>query len=173
MPSILRISSGDGIPGVGVAPGFAGLIFEPSGIPGVGVAPFGTAPFEFTPGTFAGCCIGLAESPGGRLAGSSLTATGAALVAVVFAAVEALEFAVLAAPPQANEKDANRASVDTWTVLFIFTMSVLLQSKCCERCGFDYSLRPTVVNRFDLPNSLIYTYKFARSSELDVTYAAR
>jgi hypothetical protein len=125
LPNILRISSGDGIPGVGVAPGFAGLIFEPSGIPGVGVAPLGTAPFELTPGTFAGCCIGLAESPGGRFAGSRLTATGAAFVAVVFAAFEALEFEVLAAPPQANEKDANRASVDIWTVLFIFTVSAL------------------------------------------------
>ena len=152
LPNILRISSGEGIPGVGVAPGFAGLIFEPSGIPGVGVAPFGTAPFEFTPGTFAGCWIGLAESPGGRLAGSRLTATGAGFVAVVFAPVEALVFAVLAAPPQANEKDANRARVEIWTVLFIFTLSVLLPSKFCERCGFDYSLRPMVVNRFDLPN---------------------
>lgn len=130
LPSIFRISSGDGIPGVGVAPGFAGLIFEPSGIPGVGVAPFGTAPFELTPGTFAGCWIGLAESPGGRFAGSRLTATGAAFVAGLFAAVEAFEFVVFSAPPQANEKAANRARVDTCRVLFIIKTTTSPRPKC-------------------------------------------
>ncbi len=113
LPSILRISSAEGMPGVGVAPGFNGLLsFDASGIPGVGVAPLGTAPLEFTPGTFAGCWIGLAERPGGKLAGSKLTATGAAFDELVaFAAVAALEFAVFAAPPHANENIADKQSV--------------------------------------------------------------
>ena len=42
LASIFRISSAEGIPGVGVAPGLMGLlIFDGSGIPGVGVAPLG------------------------------------------------------------------------------------------------------------------------------------
>lgn len=120
--SILRISSGEGIPGVGVAPGFMGLlIFDGSGMPGVGVAPLGTAPFELTPGTFAGCWIGLAESPGGKLAGSRLTATGAAFAAgaalAAFAAVS--EFTVFAEPPQATENVVATQNADKRAVRFI------------------------------------------------------
>lgn len=120
LPSILRISSAEGIPGVGVAPGFIGLlIFDASGIPGVGVAPLGTVPLELTPGTFAGCWIGLAESPGGKLAGSRLTATGAAFEAVAFPAVDVLAFVVFAPPPHAIENIAYEPSIRIKADLFI------------------------------------------------------
>ena len=42
-PICFRISSGEGIPGVGVTPGFGFFLSSASlGMPGVGVAPFGT-----------------------------------------------------------------------------------------------------------------------------------
>jgi hypothetical protein len=70
--SCLRSSSGLGIPGVGVAPGF--MAFRSSsglGIPGVGVAPLGTL-LAFAgsgiPGVeFDDGAIGLALNPGGKL----------------------------------------------------------------------------------------------------------
>ncbi len=61
------ISSGDGIPGVGVAPGFIfTFTFAGSGIPGVGVAPGRTvlAPVPITVLPFI--MIGLLEIPAGR-----------------------------------------------------------------------------------------------------------
>lgn len=75
------IVSGSGIPGVGVAPGFAGLpsVFG-SGIPGVGVAPFGTA-FTAFPGAgipgvvFVDGGNGLGASPAGILFVSVVTLT--------------------------------------------------------------------------------------------------
>jgi len=75
-PLIIRlISSGDGIPGVGVAPFLTPFFISASlGIPGVGVAPFGI--FAITvgmPGAPAFVAIGAALSPGGKLLLSSLT----------------------------------------------------------------------------------------------------
>lgn len=169
LPSILRISSAEGIPGVGVAPGFSGLfIFDGSGMPGVGVAPLGTAPLEFTPGTFAGCWIGLAESPGGRFAGSRLTATGAALEAVALPALDMFAFVVFASPPHAIENIAVEPSIRIMTDLFMIFLALLRRSVLMW-CGFDYSLHASLVNRFDLPKPLIYTYKFACRCHLNAT----
>jgi len=77
--AIIRfISSGEGIPGVGVRPGLIPF-FNCSGLgmPGVGVVPFGIwiEPFEGIPGAFAGGETGCTDSPGGKLALSRVTAT--------------------------------------------------------------------------------------------------
>jgi len=83
LASIFRISSGEGMPGVGVAPGLKGLRSSAGlGIPGVGVVPFGATAFALTPCTFAPICTGLAESPGGMFAGSISVVVGAALAFV-------------------------------------------------------------------------------------------
>ena len=76
----LRISSGLGMPGVGVAPGLnAFFSWAGSGIPGVGVVPLGTlftASAEGMPGVeFADGGIGLVDRPGGRLLASTLLLT--------------------------------------------------------------------------------------------------
>jgi hypothetical protein len=73
-----RISSGLGIPGVGVAPGLNGLFrFAGSGIPGVGVVPFGILFATFGSGipgvVFVDGCIGLVERPSGKLLASTVT----------------------------------------------------------------------------------------------------
>ena len=77
VPICLRNSSGVGIPGVGVTPGFMGFFISAGlGMPGVGVAPFGTlATVAGMPGVdaFDGG-IGEVDNPGGRFAGSILTA---------------------------------------------------------------------------------------------------
>ncbi len=77
VPICLRISSGEGIPGVGVTPGFIGFFISAGlGMPGVGVAPFGRlATVAGMPGVeaFDGG-IGEVDNPGGRFAGSILTA---------------------------------------------------------------------------------------------------
>ena len=68
-----RISSGEGIPGVGVAPGFGfTFTFAGSGMPGVGVAP--GWPCVFEAGIFPLKITGLFEIPGGRFAAFRLTA---------------------------------------------------------------------------------------------------
>ena len=70
MISICFLSvAGSGIPGVGVAPGFTGfpMVFG-SGMPGVGVDP-GVA--ELTALTLFTGTTGLADSPGGKLFGST------------------------------------------------------------------------------------------------------
>lgn len=76
IPICLRISSGEGMPGVGVTPGFIGFLSSSGlGIPGVGVAPFGIdiglagipgvgVPFNGT---------GLVDKPAGKLVLSSVT----------------------------------------------------------------------------------------------------
>jgi hypothetical protein len=106
----LRMVSGSGIPGVGVAPGFSGFpsVFG-SGMPGVGVVPFATfaLPGAGIPGVeFPVGTIGLAESPGGRLFAST--------ACIVFRF--ALEFAVFefvpASPPQAAARAVHAATAD-------------------------------------------------------------
>ena len=75
--SCLRNSSGDGIPGVGVAPGFFGLFSSASlGIPGIGVAPRGSAVTVggIPAAEFVVIGTGLPDSPGGIFAGSIFTA---------------------------------------------------------------------------------------------------
>lgn len=70
-PRALRISSADGIPGVGVVPGLC-FRFNSSGlgIPGVG-DPFGTGvEFEADPGETGDGEIGSNEIPGGIFGGS-------------------------------------------------------------------------------------------------------
>lgn len=94
------ISSGEGIPGVGVTPGLRPFLsVAGSGMPGVGVAPFGKlAIVGGIPGVeLPDGWIGSGFSPGGILAGSSFMA--------LFALT--LEF-VLAGPelPQATENIA-------------------------------------------------------------------
>ena len=77
IPICLRISSSDGMPGVGVTPGFIGFFNSTSlGIPGVGVAPFGTLiGLAGIPGVGVPVIgTGLVERPGGRLLLSSVTA---------------------------------------------------------------------------------------------------
>lgn len=71
-PSIRLISSGDGMPGVGVRPGLKGFFnWSGLGIPGVGVVPLAGCPrFAGTPGALAGRFTGLADRPGGMFAGS-------------------------------------------------------------------------------------------------------
>ena len=76
MPICLRNSSGEGIPGVGVTPGFIGFFSSAGlGIPGVGVAPFGTViGLAGIPGVGVPVIgTGLVESPGGRLLLSRVT----------------------------------------------------------------------------------------------------
>ena len=101
-------SSGDGIPGVGVAPGLKGFFNSASlGIPGVGV-PFGD--FELA---FASCALfapftitGLAEIPGGMFAGSSGISA-----AFTFALLLAFTFELAGAlPPQPNKNKPVRQS---------------------------------------------------------------
>jgi len=114
MPICFRSVSGEGIPGVGVSPGFTPfLISSGPGMPGVGVVPFGNAaaPLAGIPGTpFTGS--GLPESPGGIFAGSSF---------IMFALVETelgtevVEFA--AGDPHADKRAA--ATSDKATVLVI------------------------------------------------------
>jgi hypothetical protein len=70
IPICLRSSSGEGIPGVGVAPGFRGFLSSSGlGIPGVGVAPFGSGVrFAGMPGgKLADGGSGLVDNPGGML----------------------------------------------------------------------------------------------------------
>jgi len=72
------ISSGVGMPGVGVAPGLNGFRrFAGSGMPGVGVAPFGTLFAAFGSGipgvVFADGGIGLVDSPSGKWLASTAT----------------------------------------------------------------------------------------------------
>ena len=69
----MRISSADGIPGVGVVPGLACFFSSAGlGIPGV-VAGFGEDPFAAgTFATFAGD-KGVVEMPAGKFAGTALT----------------------------------------------------------------------------------------------------
>lgn len=67
-----RISSGEGIPGVGVAPGFGfTFTFAGSGMPGVGVAP--GCPGTFEAGILPLKITGLFEIPGGRFVAFRLT----------------------------------------------------------------------------------------------------
>jgi hypothetical protein len=73
-----RISSGLGMPGVGVAPGLNGFLkVAGSGIPGVGVAPFGmlfASRGSGMPGVLLpDGAIGLVDNPGGRLFASTFT----------------------------------------------------------------------------------------------------
>ena len=76
IPICLRSSSGEGIPGVGVAPGFRGFLSSSAlGIPGVGVAPFGSgARFAGIPGGRLPGGNGLIDNPGGMFAASMFTA---------------------------------------------------------------------------------------------------
>lgn len=77
MPICLRISSGDGIPGVGVTPGFIGFFISSGlGMPGVGVAPLGTLiGVAGIPGVGVPVIgTGLVDRPGGRLLLSNVTA---------------------------------------------------------------------------------------------------
>lgn len=75
--AIIRlISSGDGIPGVGVRPGLIPFFnFSGLGMPGVGVVPVGrgTAPLAEIPGAFAAGVTGWIDRPGGKFALSSVT----------------------------------------------------------------------------------------------------
>ncbi len=111
VPICLRSSSGEGIPGVGVTPGFTGFFSSSGlGIPGVGVAPFGILAITAgMPGVdaFDGG-TGEVESPGGRFTGSTLTK---ALLFVLMLLFEIL-FAG-AEPPQPNAAidDANKPAV--------------------------------------------------------------
>jgi len=87
------------MPGVGVAPGLNGFFSSASlGMPGVGVVPLEiTLTFAGIPGVWAlDIWRGLAESPAGKFALSSVTA----LLAFVFVLVELVE----AVPPQAIDK---------------------------------------------------------------------
>ena len=73
-----RISSGLGIPGVGVAPGLKGLRrFAASGMPGVGVVPFGMLFASLGSGipgvVFVDGGIGLVERPSGKLLATTAT----------------------------------------------------------------------------------------------------
>lgn len=86
-----RISSAEGIPGVGVVPGFAAFFISAGlGIPGVGVV--GLLAFA---GTFAGV-NGLAERPGGMFAGSNFAGVAASIF--VFALAFDVELVVLSPP---------------------------------------------------------------------------
>ena len=100
------ISSGEGIPGVGVTPGLRPFLsVAGSGMPGVGVAPFGKlAIVGGIPGVeLPEGWIGSELSPGGILAGSSFMA--------LFAL--ALEFAAFVGPelPQAVKNIAIASAV--------------------------------------------------------------
>ena len=103
-----RISSGLGIPGVGVAPGLNGFFnVSGSGIPGVGVPPFGKTFAAFGSGIpgveFDDGAIGLVDKPGGRLLASTVTLPApTAEFAFAFA-----EFEFESAEPHADRKSAN------------------------------------------------------------------
>ena len=121
--AIIRlISSGEGMPGVGVRPGFIPF-FSCSGlgIPGVGVVPFGScvAPFAEIPGALAGGVIGSVESPGGRFALSRVTKLFALLFALTLAFRFALEF--VAEPPQ----PANSPTVASKVVIKNLSIQVI------------------------------------------------
>jgi len=106
-----RISSGEGIPGVGVTPGFMPFLSSSGlGIPGVGVAPLGTAVgLAGIPGVDASVIgTGLVDNPGGRLLLSSLTA------------VLPLELALFAgAEPHAAKSDTVTKKTSSVVILII------------------------------------------------------
>ena len=104
----LLISSGLGIPGVGVAPGLNGFFrVSGSGIPGVGVPPFGNTFAAFGSGIpgveFDDGAMGLVDNPGGRLFASTVTLP-APTFAFVFAAFE-----FVSADPHAEIKIARNS----------------------------------------------------------------
>jgi hypothetical protein len=148
LPLIIFLSSsGEGMPGVGVAPGLNGFLSSASlGMPGVGV-PFGNFEFAAAPGApFAFVITGLAEMPGGMFAGSSFTSAG---FAFEFAFAEAVEFDD-APPPQPNKNNVNRKNEKIMKFLNIIQISSVI-----------INLSPSSNKRFDITKPLIYTYKFA------------
>ena len=115
IPIALRSSSGEGIPGVGVAPGFRGFLSSSGlGIPGVGVAPFGSGVrLAGMPGVlFADGGSGLAERPGGMLAGSRFTA----VLTMVFPLLALLTVVAL---EQASASNSNNSKNDKRAILSI------------------------------------------------------
>jgi hypothetical protein len=118
--SCRRSSSGDGMPGVGVAPGLIGLFISAgSGMPGVGVVPRVTIFAAFAAGIpgvgvpFSG--RGLVEIPGGRFAGSTLTITAP----FVFTTVR---FAAGSSDEQAKTKANNESKTKRANILSIFIL---------------------------------------------------
>jgi len=90
LPNALRISSAEGMPGVGVVPGFAAFFISAGlGIPGVGVVDL-LALVAFAD------VIGLADRPGGIFAGSNFA--GVTAFMFVFALGFDAEFARLSPP---------------------------------------------------------------------------
>ena len=122
IPICRRISSGEGIPGVGVTPGFIAFLRSASlGMPGVGVTPFGILAITAgIPGVDAfEVGNGLVESPGGIFAGS--------IVIIVFVLVFALPFAEFAGtvPPQPKDKAAPKPMVEIIKFLNIICASII------------------------------------------------
>jgi len=85
-PICFRIVASSGIPGIGVLPGLKPFLnCSLDGMPGIGLLPKGTFAFNEIPGGIVSeGGSGLAESPGGIFAGSSLISLGARVFALAF-----------------------------------------------------------------------------------------
>ncbi len=119
IPICRRSSSGEGIPGVGVTPGFIGFLSSAGlGIPGVGVAPFGTViGLAGIPGVGVPVIgTGLVESPGGRLLLSRVTERFELLLAL-FEGVE---------PQAVNKTEAVINNERRATILYIISASPII-----------------------------------------------